>query len=158
MSDQGARATFDKAYKRTLKAVGGKFDPEHAVECWRAVERVRPWLFDAAASRLIMVSRFLPRPSEWVEACAEAGREHDAKRVAREARVLPANPDDQTFECGVCLDSGWQKFECKAAQLCTGCRAHGHAYDHPYVRMCQCRPTNETWRQNNPREIQGAQP
>lgn len=152
------RQVFQAAYKRVCKARTRVVDIEHAEECWRVVQYRRPWMFDEVATRLNATCEFFPTPHDWVAMCETVGREHDAKQTARQHRALPENPDDQTYECQVCLDSGWQYFECKAGQLCAGCRSKGHPYDHRYVRFCVCRPTNQTWRENNPRQTQGAQP
>ena len=144
-----AKDTFLKAYRRVCKARVKAVDLEHADECWRVLQGERPWLFDETATRLNATAEYFPSPREWADAYRQVAREHDARRTQAERQVLPADPDERTFECRVCEDSGWQPFDCLPGQLCSSCRALGHLHDHRYVRQCECRATNQTWRAAN---------
>jgi hypothetical protein len=114
------------------------------------------------ADNLAVTSLVASRSSEVAQLTAGRHLENEeqaATRKARDAfvstyealsgRRLPAEhlwksdtPEVAAYACPHCEDTGWQRHECVAADLCTVCRAKRHLYDHDYADRCVCFATN----------------
>lgn len=80
--------------------------------------------------------RFFPTTAEWRQA-AEVAR----VQQLREA-VKPAREEPWQYECGACLDTGWDEQFCPGDRTCGREKKHGA---HSFVSVCPCRPNNRTY-------------
>lgn len=81
--------------------------------------------------------RFFPTTGEWVAAALTA--------KAETTRKFLASPHGWTDECELCIDTGWQTFDCPTAP-CGKTREHT---PHAYVTVCLCRSTNRTYQRHH---------
>lgn len=142
------KAVFWTAYQRVARAVKQAPDQSHAAECFATVQRYAPDLYDAAATRLIASCKFLPVPSEWLDAIKAADGERFQAKVQAERDEAKRHEREKTYHCFRCRDTGWLiDLRCTAADWCWNCRRAGsrlggESYVHTYAMMCACRQTN----------------
>lgn len=147
------RELFDRAYLRTCHAHQVAPDESQAAECYEVVRVYPASLYDPAATRLNGMSKWLPKPAEWLEVVSDLAsarerqeREDQAAEWARQAGT------PTTYHCAVCHDTGWEPGDCTADHWCGRCRIHKqHLYDHPYVTECACRATNPVYQEKRHR-------
>lgn len=139
---------FAAAYRRTVAAFNPPDDPQHPAECWRAVQGFAGSLFSRAADLLNSRSRYLPRPSEWVEACTEARASEEAAARRERDALAESYANGRAYHCTACKDRGKElDLRCTPDALCPSCTRRGsHPYDHTWCRSCSCRDTNPVYR------------
>jgi hypothetical protein len=142
-----AKQAFTEAYRRTLAATGGTLSPDHFEECWRVVAGIPASVFEAAATKLNASCRFLPRASEWLDACKAIEGERYMARVREQSEQADTHRRDKTYHCLRCHDSGMETdLRCTADHWCDPCKFRGtQPYPHTYARKCECRHTNPTY-------------
>lgn len=142
-----AKQAFTEAYRRTLAATSSTLNPEHFEECWRAVAAIPTTIFDEAASRLNATCKFMPKPSEWLDACKAVEGERYMARVREREQQAETHRREKTYHCLRCHDSGMVTgLRCTADHWCDPCKNRGvQLYPHTYAMRCECRATNPTY-------------
>lgn len=145
------RAAFFDLFARVARRHGKKPDAELAADYFQALERVPLEELEAAADLLWKVSRYFPKPVDWLEAAQKVRKPSHFVRFAPPVLTLDGRAE-VTYHCLRCQDTGWRPdCGCEIGRLDFRhrCPAHpfernGLAYARP-VLPCECRGHNPAW-------------
>ncbi len=83
--------------------------------------------------------KFMPTTAEWH---GEASR---AATADVRKRLTSGRDEPWHCSCNKCDDTGWEYLDCAGDANCGRVKAHA---PHAFVRVCPCRPTNQTYQRH----------